>query len=97
MCMIKLIDLLKEVQEGAKVTFDDKGAATAIDISFTHLDGEQLSTYDGKIKKNGYEVFYSLESDPKASNIKASEDALKYNSDKIKPEELKAILSKTYP
>jgi hypothetical protein len=95
MCMIKLIDLLKEVQEGARVTFDDKGAATAIDISFTYLDGEQLNTYDGRIKKHGYEVFYSLESDPKASSIKASEDALKYNSDKIKPKELKELLSKT--
>ena len=58
MCMIKLIDLIREVQEGAKVTFDDKGAATAIDISFTHLDGEQLSTYDGRIKKT--DMKYSI-------------------------------------
>ena len=33
MCMIKLIDLIREVREGARVTFDDKGAATAIDIT----------------------------------------------------------------
>lgn len=94
--MIKLSDILTEVVEGAKVTFDDKGGkVTSIDIAYQHLDGEQLNTDDDLIKKYGYKVFYSLSSDPKASNIKAAQDALKYDPSKIKPEELQSLLRKT--
>lgn len=93
--MIKLIDLLKEVQEGAKVTFDDKGTATDIEIAYKPLDGEQLQTYDGAIKKSHYTVYYSLKSSDKGERIKSSEDALKHDSGKIKPEQLKDLLSKT--
>ena len=93
--MIKLIDLLKEVQEGARVTFDDKGNTSKIDIAYKHLDDEQLNTYSGAIKKNSYTVYYSLESASGAANIKKSEDALKYNSQLIKPSELKDLLRNT--
>lgn len=93
--MIKLSDILKEVQEGAKVTFDDKGEASSIEIAYKPLDGEQLSTDDSFVKKYGYKVFYSLSSSPGATNIKKAEDALKYKSDKIKPQELESLLKST--
>jgi hypothetical protein len=93
--MIKLIDLLKEVQEGARVAFDNAGNASKIDIAYKHLDGEQLATYNNVIKKNSYSVYYSLESAPGAENIKKSEDALKYSSQLIKPAELKDLISNT--
>ena len=95
MCMIKLKDILKEVREGARVTFDDTGNASKIDIAYKHLDGEQLATYNNVIKKNSYSVYYSLESVTGAANIKKSEDALKYNSQLIKPAELKDLLHNT--
>jgi hypothetical protein len=93
--MIKLIDLLREVQEGARVTFDDTGNASKIDIAYKHLDGEQLGTYNNVIKKNSYSVYYSLESVSGADNIKKAEDTLKYDSQLIKPAELKDLLSNT--
>lgn len=93
--MIKLSDILKEVSEGAKVTFDDKKEPSSIEIAYSHIDGEQLNTDDDLIKKYGYKVFYSLSSDPKATDVKASEDALKYDPDKIKPAELQDLLRRT--
>jgi hypothetical protein len=93
--MIRLSDILTEVIEGAKVDFDDKGEVSSIDISYKHLDGEQLNTDNGVNKRRGYEVYYSLSSDPKASNVKAAQDALKYNSDKIESSELKSLLAST--
>lgn len=93
--MIKLSDILKEVSEGAKVTFDDKKEPSSIEIAYSHIDGEQLNTDDDLIKKYGYKVFYSLSSDPKATNVKASEDALKYSPGKIKPAELQDLLKRT--
>ena len=94
--MIKLSSILNEVLEGAKVTFDDKGkVATSIDIAVKHIDGEQLDTYNGITKKNSYEVFYSLISDPKVVKVKPAQDALKYKAELIKPNELKALVSDT--
>lgn len=93
--MFRLSSILNEVLEGAKVTFDDKGKPTSIDIAVKHLDGEQLDTYNGRIKKNSYEVYYSLISDPKAGKVKPAQDALKYNSQLIKPAELKSLVSDT--
>lgn len=92
---MKLSSIVQELKEGVKVSFDEKGEPTAIDIAYQHIDGEQLNTDDSFNKREGYKVFYSLSSDPKATNIKASEDALKYNSDKIKPEELRGLLKST--
>lgn len=94
--MIKLSDIVKEVLEGVKVTFDDSGEkATSIDIAYQHLDGEQLNTDDDFNKRYGYKVFYSLRSDPKATKIKKAEDALKYKANLIKSAELKNLLKKT--
>jgi len=93
--MIKLVDLLREVQEGARVTFDDAGNATKIDIAYKHLDGEQLNTYSGATKKGSYTVYYSLESASDAANIKKSEDALKLKSQLIKPAELNDLVRNT--
>lgn len=93
--VIKLSIILREVLEGAKVTFDDNGKATSIDISYRHLDGEQMQTDDSVNKRHGYQVYYSLSSDSKAQNIKASQDALKYNSDLINPNQLKDLLKHT--
>lgn len=92
--MIKLSNILKEVLEGAKVTFDND-KVSSIKIAYSHLDGEQLNTDSGVTKKNSYQVFYSLSSDPKATNIKAAQDALKYDSNKIKPAELQGLLKST--
>lgn len=94
--MIKLSTILKEVQEGAKVTFDDKGEASSIEIAYKPLDGEQLSTDDDFNKRyRRYKVFYSLSSNPEATNIKKAEDALKYKANLIKSAELKDLLKKT--
>ena len=95
MCMIKLTDILKEVQEGARVTFDDTGNASKIDIAYKHLDGEQLNSYSGVTSKNSYDVYYSLKSAPDQTNIKKSEDALKYKSQLIEPNELKDLIKGT--
>lgn len=95
--MIKLIDLLKEVQEGARVTFDDKGKATDIEIAYKPLDGEQLITFNGETTKNNYTVYYSLESAPGQLDPKKAEDALKdkANSHLIKSTEIKNLLQNT--
>ena len=93
--MIKLIDLLKEVQEGVKVTFDDKGTANDIQISYSPIEGEELQTIDGSEKHSHYRVYYSLESAPNASNIKASQDALKYQPNLINSSQIESLLSKT--
>ena len=90
--MVKLINLVKEIKEGAKITFDDKGEVTDIEIAYKQIQGEQLNTFSGVIKKNSYKVFYSLESAPDQPNIKKSEDSLKYDSQLIKPEQLKELL-----
>ena len=93
--MIKLLDLLKEINEGAKVDFDEQNNLKDIQISYTHLNGEQLNTINGNRKTTNYNVYYSLESDPKSINIKQSQDALKYNSNKINKQELKTLIIKT--
>jgi len=93
--MIKLIDILKEIKEGAKVTFDDAGNASKIEIAYKPIDGEQLNTYSGVTTTNSYKVYYSLESAPDQTNIKKAEDSLKYDSDLIKPADLKDLLKNT--
>jgi len=91
--MIKLSDILKEVVEGAKVDFQSDGKTpTAIQISQQPLDGEQLQTVDGVRKTDSFDVYYSLEANPKATNIKNSQDALKYNADLINNGELKKVI-----
>jgi len=93
--MIKLADILREVTEGAKVDFNDKNEPTAIAISQKPLDGEQLQTVSGKRSTDNFNVYYSLESDPKATNIKNAQDALKYHPEKINHDDLKALISST--
>jgi len=88
------IYLQSKVDEGAKVDFED-GVATNIEISTKPIKGEQLITVDGVRTTNNYKVYYSLESNPDAENIKASQDALKYNSDKIDINQLKELVNKT--
>jgi hypothetical protein len=99
--MIKLIDLLETTdiykklkKEGAKVDFKDN-VAVGIKISSKNIEGEQLVTIDGSRVTNGYKVYYSLESDPNASNIKASQNALKYDANLININELKELILKT--
>ena len=79
--MIKLSHILREVVEGAKVTFDKDNEPTKIEISQQRLDGEQLQTVDGVRKTANCDVYYSLESVPDTANIKSAQDALKYNSE----------------
>jgi hypothetical protein len=86
--MIKLLDLLREINEGAKINFDESNTVEDIQISYTHLNGEQLNTINGNKKTTSYNVYYSLESDPSLTNIKQSQDALKYNSNKINKQQL---------
>lgn len=101
--MIKLINLLKEIIEGAKVTFDPdtlsspEPTVTSIAISVPPIDGEQLQTTSGLRKTNFYNVYYSLRSDPssKVPNVKKSEDALKQHPEKINSNELKNLILKT--
>jgi hypothetical protein len=88
------IYLNNTVNEGAKVNFED-GTPTSIEVSYKPIKGEQLITVDGKMTKNNYNVYYSLESNPKEDNIKAAQDALKYDSDKIDINELKELITKT--
>jgi hypothetical protein len=88
------IYLSNKVNEGAKVDFED-GIPTNIKISSKSIKGEQLITVDGKRTANNYDVYYSLESNPKEDDIKAAQDALKYNSDKIDINELKELVNKT--
>ena len=91
--MIKLTDILREVVEGAKVDFmDDNTTPTSIQISQQPLAGEQLQTVDGVRKTDSFNVYYSLESDPKATNIKNSQDALKYHADLINDGDLKKVI-----
>lgn len=75
--MIKLLNILKEIKEGAKVTFNNENIPTEIEISQHRLDGEQLQTVNDKTLKNSFNVYYSLESAPKTINAKLSQDALK--------------------
>ena len=88
------IYLQSKVDEGAKVDFED-GVATNIKISTKPIKGEQLITVDGVRTTSNYKVYYSLESKPDAENIKASQDALKYDSDKIDVNQLKELVNKT--
>lgn len=89
--MIRLTSILKEIVEGARVTLDGE-KATAIQISQQPLDGEQLQTVDGLRKTDNYLVFYSLESNPEADNVKTAQNALKYQSNLIKDNELKELI-----
>lgn len=94
--MIKLSDILKEVVEGAKVDFqDDNKTPTAIQISQRPLDGEQLRNNDGSTKKDGFTVYYSMQSNPEAANIKNSQDALKYNAQLINTGDLAKVIGTT--
>jgi hypothetical protein len=86
--------LQSKVDEGAKVNFED-GVVTNIEMSVKAIKGEQLITVDGIRTTNNYKVYYSLESNPDAENIKASQDALKYDSNKIDTNELKELVSRT--
>jgi hypothetical protein len=92
--MIKLLDILKEINEGAKVDFKD-GVPISIKISSKPIEGEQLITVDGVRVTNNYDVYYSLESNPKTDNNKAAQDALKYSADKINDDELKELIIRT--
>lgn len=91
---IYLSDEQTKVDEGAKVDFEGKTPIN-ITISSKPISGEQLITVDGVRSTNDYDVYYSLESDPKADDIKSSQDALKYNADKINEGELKELITKT--
>jgi hypothetical protein len=101
--VIKLSTILKEVREGAKVTFDpekkpksgEKREPSSIEIAYKHLDGEQLNSEDGVTGKGRYEVLYSLASDPRAKDVKAAQDALKHFPQYIKPDELTTLLKST--
>ncbi len=88
------ISLKSKIDEGAKVDFED-GVPVDITISSKPISGEQLITVDGVRSTNNYDVYYSLESNPKADNIKPSQDALKYNADKISEGELRELIIKT--
>jgi hypothetical protein len=88
------IYLQSNIDEGAKVDFEDS-VATNIEISTKHIKGEQLITVDGLKTTNNYKIYYSLESNSKSENIKAAQDALKYNSDKIDVNELKNLIVQT--
>lgn len=93
--MIRLAGILRTILEGAKVTFDEKGKPSSIDISIRYTEGEQLNTVNGITTKGGYKVYYSLESDSKAQQVKKAQDALKYQSDLINTKDLKNLLSNT--
>ena len=97
--MIKLIDLIKKIEEGAKVTFDDPNAQdpnpTDIQISWKPIEGEQMMSYNHQTKKEGYTVFYSLISAPDETNVKHAQDALKYHAELINQAELKDLLGHT--
>ena len=88
------IFLKSKIDEGAKVDFED-GIPVDITISSKPISGEQLITVDGIRSTNNYDVYYSLESNPKADNIKSAQDALKYSADKISEGELKELIIKT--
>jgi hypothetical protein len=88
------IYLSNKVNEGAKVDFED-GIPVSIKISSKPIKGEQLITVDGKRTANNYDVYYSLESNPKEDNVKAAQDALKYDSNEIDVNELKELITKT--
>jgi hypothetical protein len=98
---MKLIDILKEIiNEGVKATFNDikdPKKATSIEVSPSHIPGEQLITIDGETKKNSYDVFYSLKStdDLEIQNIKNTQDALKYQTSEVNLNDLKNLVSKT--
>jgi hypothetical protein len=83
-----------KVDEGAKVDFED-GTVTNIEMSTKPIKGEQLITVNGIRTTNNYKIYYSLESNPEAEHIKASQDALKYDSDKINVNELKNLIIQT--
>jgi hypothetical protein len=91
---IYLSDEKTKVDEGAKVDFEN-GIPVNITISSKPISGEQLITVDGTRSTNNYDVYYSLESNPKEDNIKASQDALKYSADKISEGELRELITKT--
>jgi hypothetical protein len=73
----------------------ENGIPVNITISSKPISGEQLIAVDGIRSTNNYDVYYSLESNPKEDNIKASQDALKYSADKISEGELRELITKT--
>ena len=98
---MKLISILRNIiLEGAKVTFtkaskDSKPIVNDIDISPAPIPGEQLKTVSGKRRTDSYNVYYSLESLKATPGIKAAQDALKYDADKINQNDLKNLITKT--
>lgn len=91
-----------KVNEGAKVTFKDADAdypkiVDNIEVSISPIEGEQLSTINGDIKKEyKYNVFYSLETTKAPIKYKKpAADALKYQSKYINHNDLKALVTNT--
>jgi len=96
--MIKLTDILYDkvnLREGALVTFDQTGKAVGIEINTSAIPGEQLVFSPGQRRIGNLKVYYSLKSNPKESNPKQSQDAIKNSSELLDKVSLKQVIKET--
>jgi hypothetical protein len=96
--VIKLIDILNsstDLKEGALITFDQTGKVVNIELTTDALSGEQLTFSPGQRRIGNLKVYYSLKSNPKESNPKQSQDAIKNSSELIDKQSLKQVIRET--